>query len=77
MKMKIASLFNRLLGRDTNECTMTYAQAERWATVEYGREKDYALHYIMQHGIGPKLYIADRGNTAEQAEQNSNLKGWV
>ena len=75
--MKIASLFNRLLGRDTGKFYMTYAQAERWATVEYGREKDYALHYIMQHGIGPKLHNANHGNTAEQAEQNSNLKGWV
>lgn len=75
--MKLKSLFNRILGRDTKEFSMTYAQAERWATIEYGREKDYALHYIMQHGIGPKLHNVDRGNTAEQAEQNSNLKGWV
>ena len=75
--MKITSLFNRILGRDTGKCTMTYAQAERWATVEYGREKDYALHYIMQNGTGPKLHNADRGNTPAQAEQNSNLKGWV
>ena len=75
--MKLKSLFNKLLGRDTNECSMTYAQAERWATVEYGREKDYALHYIMQHGIGPKLHNANHGDTPEQAEQNSNLKGWV
>ena len=75
--MKLTSLFTRILGRDTGNCTMTYAQAERWAEVEYGKEKDYALNYIMQHGIGPKLHNANNGDTPEQVQQNSNLKGWV
>ena len=75
--MKLASLFNKIFGRDTGSTTMSYAQAERWAEIEYGREKDYALHYIMQHGIAPKLHNVDNGDTLDQLQQNNNLKGWV
>ena len=75
--MKLKSLFNRIFGRNTSECTMTYAQAERWAEVEYGKEKDYALHYIMQHGIAPKLNKAGEVDTPCHVQQNNNLKGWV
>lgn len=51
--MKLKSLFTGLF--TTNGYTRSQRESlERWAEIEFGKEADYAISYLLKHGTPPQ-----------------------
>lgn len=48
------NFLRKIFRRDTKP---RYEDIKRWAEIEYSKDKDYALHYMMSNGKPPRLGI--------------------